>query len=247
MTIREYIDSIDLFPFIESKYIDNSQEENVIRHDVFQDLLSDYLYFNMGNLHINDKYSSNEIQKRITLMYKNNEYRYITLYETTTQEYNPIENYSMTEKTITTYEGQEEKTLTKEGKEKNINSYNGSEVNSHNIGEHNTSNVEQSSPFDSTDFINTSKNDEHTSAYNDSITKTFNNRSDSLETEFTNRKDTEINSFENRVDTITHTRSGNIGVMTPKDMLESQRILANFNFLSVVAHDIVKTICIGIY
>lgn len=49
--------------------------------------------------------------------------------------------------------------------------------------------------------------------------------------------------------TTTHkfTRSGNIGVTTSQQMLESERDIALFNFIGIVAHDIIKSICICIY
>lgn len=43
------------------------------------------------------------------------------------------------------------------------------------------------------------------------------------------------------------TRSGNIGVTTSQQMLESERDIAMFNFIGIVAHDIIKSICICIY
>lgn len=49
--------------------------------------------------------------------------------------------------------------------------------------------------------------------------------------------------------TTTHkfTRSGNVGVTTSQQMLESERDIAMFNFIGIVAHDIIKSICICIY
>ena len=43
------------------------------------------------------------------------------------------------------------------------------------------------------------------------------------------------------------TRSGNVGVTTSQQMLESERDIAMFNFIGIVAHDIIKSICICIY
>ena len=40
---------------------------------------------------------------------------------------------------------------------------------------------------------------------------------------------------------------GNIGVTTSQQMLESERDIALFNFIGIVAHDIIKSICICIY
>ena len=50
-------------------------------------------------------------------------------------------------------------------------------------------------------------------------------------------------------DTLTHnlTRTGNIGVTTSQQMIESERQVALFDFVKIVAHDIIKTICITLY
>ena len=58
------------------------------------------------------------------------------------------------------------------------------------------------------------------------------------------RKDTSAN---DSTTNHTFTRSGNIGVTTSQQMLQSEREIAYFNFISIVAHDIVKIIAICIY
>lgn len=54
---------------------------------------------------------------------------------------------------------------------------------------------------------------------------------------------------QNENETYTHTSHmyGNIGVTTSQQMLESEREVAYFNFVSIVAHDIIKLIAICIY
>lgn len=54
---------------------------------------------------------------------------------------------------------------------------------------------------------------------------------------------------ETSTDTMKHnfTRHGNIGVTTSQQMLESEREVAMFNFIGIVAHDIIKSICICLY
>ena len=53
----------------------------------------------------------------------------------------------------------------------------------------------------------------------------------------------------NENETYTHKSHmyGNIGVTTSQQMLESEREVAYFNFVSIVAHDIIKLIAICIY
>lgn len=50
-------------------------------------------------------------------------------------------------------------------------------------------------------------------------------------------------------DTTTHMlkRSGNIGVTTSQQMIESERQVANFNLVKIVAQDLIKLLCICVY
>ena len=50
-------------------------------------------------------------------------------------------------------------------------------------------------------------------------------------------------------DTLTHnfSRSGNIGITSSQQLIESERQVAIFDFVKIVAHDIIKTICIALY
>ena len=107
----------------------------------------------------------------------------------------------------------------------------------------------------------TNRTDTNTTNYNNvknDINKSFNERKDENIKEFENRNDTSVKEYENRTDEniktftdrediTTHTRSGNIGVTTSQQMLESQRLLANFKFVDIVARDIVKKIAILLY
>lgn len=77
-------------------------------------------------------------------------------------------------------------------------------------------------------------------------------RTDSKNIEEGKREDSKTTTgSDNRSDseTTTHTfsRSGNIGVTTSQQMLESEREVAMFDFVKIVAHDVIKTICIALY
>ena len=98
-----------------------------------------------------------------------------------------------------------------------------------------------------TTFTNRTDNEQTTYNSSDNITKSFNGRTDENIKEFDGRADESLKSFMNRKDITTHTRSGNIGVTTSQQMLESQRLLANFKFVDIVARDIVKKIAILLY
>ena len=107
----------------------------------------------------------------------------------------------------------------------------------------------------------TNRTDTNTTNYNNvknDINKSFNERKDENIKEFENRNDTSVKEYENRTDEntksfidrediTTHSRSGNIGVTTSQQMLESERMIANFKFVDIVARDIVKKIAILLY
>ena len=98
-----------------------------------------------------------------------------------------------------------------------------------------------------TTFANRTDNEQITYNSSNNINKSFNGRSDENIKEFDGRADESLKSFMYRKDVTTHTRSGNIGVTTSQQMLESQRLLANFKFVDIVARDIVKKIAILLY
>ena len=98
-----------------------------------------------------------------------------------------------------------------------------------------------------TTFANRTDNEQITYNSSNNINKSFNGRTDENIKEFDGRADESLKSFMNRKDVTTHTRSGNIGVTTSQQMLESQRLLANFKFVDIVARDIVKKIAILLY
>ena len=98
-----------------------------------------------------------------------------------------------------------------------------------------------------TTFTNRTDNEQITYNSSNNINKSFNGRTDENIKEFDGRADESLKSFMNRKDVTTHTRSGNIGVTTSQQMLESERLIANFKFVDIVARDIVKKIAILLY
>ena len=98
-----------------------------------------------------------------------------------------------------------------------------------------------------TTFTNRTDNEQITYNSSNNINKSFNGRTDENIKEFDGRADESLKTFRDRKDVTTHTRSGNIGVTTSQQMLESQRLLANFKFVDIVARDIVKKIAILLY
>lgn len=333
-TISDYISSTRApFPFMESDY---QGKDSIVSTEDFQNMLTDFLDMNFGSLElspvierrINSTHSIADVVRRMcTIMYKANAYRYTTLYATTQEEYNPIENYSMVEHIETEYQGKENNSHTENGTnvsretlsntisdttaktgtdkiEVTVNSvtnddveYLGNETDTltktgtdtHNreLNDGHKTMTHSVAPNDSTTFYNETQDDSNqiddgkddlTITYNstDTTTKAFTNRKDERKTINANDSDTlttydsstatsrtdtatnerdntitnsvsEVKEFTNRKDIISHTRSGNIGVTTTQQMLQSERELAEFNFLSIVAHDVVKQIAICVY
>ena len=138
-----------------------------------------------------------------------NSYKYSGLYKTTLLEYNPIENYSMSETGTDT-------------RTPNITT-----TDSTNIGEqaNSTTSTDSVSPYDTQTFTDSNKTvvSENNGAREDRNTRT-----------------------ESGTDTTSHEfkRSGNIGVTTSQQMLESERKVVNFAFLKIVFSNIIADTCI---
>lgn len=138
-----------------------------------------------------------------------NSYKYSGLYKTTQLEYNPIENYSMTES------GTDTRTPDL------------STTDSINVGaqSNSTTSTDSVSPYDTQVFTDSNKTivSENNGARADSNTRT-----------------------ESGTDTTSHElkRSGNIGVTTSQQMIESERNLVNFTFLKIVFSNIIDDTCI---
>ena len=138
-----------------------------------------------------------------------NSYKYSGLYKTTLLEYNPIENYSMSES------GTDTRTP------------NLSTTDTMSIGaqSNSTTSTDSVSPYDTQTFTDSNKTivSENNGAREDSNTKT-----------------------ETGTETTKHDfkRSGNIGVTTSQQMLESERKVVNFTFLKIVFANIIDDTCI---
>ena len=164
MKICEYIENnLSNNPFIKSELI-GTFEKNPISSENFQNLLRDFIYDNFGYYEISDKIKNTTERKNKTMLelvqeiasniYLSNEYRYNTLYSTIIQEYNPIENYSMSEKIETSYNGKEINATTFAGSEKEIHSINEERTEHSQTNEGGTTNVLKTAPYDSENFYN---------------------------------------------------------------------------------------------
>ena len=153
----------------------------------------------------------------------------------------------MTEKIETSYNGKEINAVTYTGSEKETHSINEERTEHSQTNEGGTTNVLKTAPYDSESFFNKEQSTTTQDSPTSSELSIGNTGENTTEKTFENRSDNNVKSFDGRNDVVTHTRSGNIGVTTSQQMLESQRSLANFNFVGIVARDIVKRIGILIY
>ena len=176
-----------------------------------------------------------------------NKYKIDTLYNTTTLEYNPIENYNRKQTTTTKHEGSE--AYTRSGSEERA--HGGSDTLAYTGGTTSTptgstTNIHSTTAFNEpTDFAGDTK--DVTTYDGMQTTEVFNERKDtnqynSNETVTYNDVKSE-HTFANRVDTTEDSTSGNIGVTTSQCMLESEREVAEFSVLGVIADIVQEAFC----
>lgn len=148
-----------------------------------------------------------------------NSYKYETLAATLNLEYNPIENYSMTEEGKDIHEGVDHRV-------QNFGAqYSDS---SQNLGPQKTTTTHNVAPMDNNNYL---KRDQDIFE-SESITNTAHqNVGERQDVDDTNRDLTITHQFK---------RSGNIGVTTSQQMLESERQVALFNLYNVIWEDIIK-------
>lgn len=166
----------------------------------------------------NDTSNTNMVKQAsdyIALYGKSHKYEYDKLVDTLSLEYNPIENYSMTEKGTDT-------------RTPNITQTNKG-VNTNTVGV-DTSITTGKTTFDKSDsFINDTKT---------TNTGTNTDTQDINTTVTTAGNEKTVHEF---------TRSGNIGVTTSQQMIESERQLAMFSVVDLFVKAIADIILIGVY
>ena len=156
------------------------------------------------------------------------------IYKSLTADYNPINNYSMTESG--------EDTRTNTGTQNTSEERSGTETETPNLtntatGENNSSgglygfNSAESVPSDTTHGTNTNTNTQSGTVNTDTSGTTSSLRTDDL-------TEKNVHTFE---------RSGNIGVTTSQQMIESEIELRKKQFYNIVFHDIINYVCLHVY
>lgn len=173
-----------------------------------------YKYYDTENMASNNNMVK-QASDYIALYGKSHKYEYDKLVDTLSLEYNPIENYSMTEKGTDT-------------RTPNITQTNKG-VNTNTVGV-DTSITTGKTTFDKSDsFINDTKT---------TNTGTNTDTQDINTTVTTAGNEKTVHEF---------TRSGNIGVTTAQQMIESERQLAMFSVVDLFIKAIADIILIGVY
>lgn len=176
-----------------------------------------------------------------------NKYKIDTLYNTTTLKYNPIENYNRKQTTTIKHEGTEADT--KSGSEERA--HGGSDTLTYAGGTTttptgSTTKIHSITAFNEpSDFANDTKD---VIEYNGMRTsETFKDREDTNKYNSTEKVTYNAvenkHTFANRVDTTKDTTSGNIGVTTSQQMLESEREVAEFSVFAVIADIVQEAFC----
>ena len=156
------------------------------------------------------------------------------IYATLTAVYNPINNYSMTESG--------EDTRTNTGTQSTSGTRSGTETETPNLtttatGENNSNgglfgfNSAESVPSDTTHGTNTNTNTQSGTVNTETGGTSSTTRTDAL-------TEKNVHTFE---------RSGNIGVTTSQQMIESELELRKKQFYSIVYKDIVNHLCLSVY
>ena len=173
-----------------------------------------YKYYDTENV-VNNTNMVKQTSDYIALYGKSHKYEYDKLVDTLSLEYNPIENYSMTEKGTDT-------------RTPNITQTNKG-INTNTVGI-DTSITTGKTTFDKSDsFINDTKT---------TNTGTNTDKQDINTTVTTAGTEKTIHEF---------TRSGNIGVTTSQQMIESERKIAVFSVVDLFIKAIADIVLIGVY
>lgn len=170
--------------------------------------------------------------KATEAFFKSNSYKYATLYQTIIAEYDPIQNYNSTETHTETHSGEDKnvygsKTDTQQTPEIKVSNQYGKQVSTTGV-----------TAFDRVNFKNAEQTTQDT--HTDSTTQA------PVTTTLTQGGKTDITDHGH---VIQHEikKSGNIGVTTSQQMLQSSRDLANFSLAEIIINDWLDMFALGIW
>lgn len=181
--------------------------------------------------------SVEDIKDAIMTVYASNAYKYNGLYNTTQLKYEPIENYRMTEegKDVTDIYGN----TTNNMGARNVDSMLGARTDSNQYGASQNDNTIQVSPDSSNNWLNKEKNTYNSATHTDTTNLGAQNS-----TTYQDAYTDETNNTSNTSLAHKLIRSGNIGVTTSQQLLQSEREVVDFSIYLVIAKDIMHQLCL---
>ena len=177
----------------------------------------DLLVLNYANYQLKRNINSDTVKLYICNILLAEKYNLETITGTLDLDYNPIENYNMVE------DGTDKRSLAYAQRVTNSQMESATKTSSGDT-------THQVAPFDTTTLTTTEK---------DTVSNT--------QQPYTDKSQQTENARTDNDDLIHHlTRTGNIGVTTSQQMIESERALANINIPAMIVDIIIKNICKGV-
>lgn len=174
------------------------------------------------------------LRKLIGNWSRSHQYKWSRLWRTLSLEYNPIENYSMVEtehhegSSSGTENSGASRTETVAGKNGGTRKTTGSDVTTVEVAAYNADTMQGANKT--------------TEVYEQLVTDDYS----SSETRGVDESGEKTNSGKEQGER-TLTRSGNIGVTTSQQMIESERLVADFDFYQVVVDDFKSVFCVEVF
>ena len=220
--LNDYIEKFPNNTFYNNTIVDSEMPDFIADND-FQKRLVEIMKILYGNYPVNtvvenDIMTNDNIANSTICNYLDivNSYKYKKLYELMKKEYNPIQNYNMTESGTDTHVADENRN----------NTLNKGAINSNSVtGSQNSNNEHLVSPYEKTDYIGESRDISSSSDRTDTY-------SEEARTDTNNEKYTT-----NNTDTHSLTREGNIGVTTTQQTKEQARTISDSYINKIITTD----------
>lgn len=228
-------------------FIGIANKPDSVISDEFQNILREYIAITYPTyrliVKLNKAYDeggepllTKSIQNICDTVYLSHAYTYQKLFDTTVVDYNPIENYNMKEHEDIKNTGTDTTTNNADAHVDTVNLGAYTDTDSYAQDHSSSDTTGDKAPFDSQSYKHVDKGHEEMTrdAREDSHARSATENS----TEY--GKQREISELEHgHIIDRNLTRSGNIGVTTTQQMLMSERQIAMFNFVKVVANDLI--------
>lgn len=240
LTISDYI-SKTTSPFIDMASPVLVDVPAFLKDELFQQEFTKYMFLHHGSRHISfelieDEGSYSVLPGWITWLYATHKYTLEGLWGSTQMDYNPIENYRMVETSKDTNSG-EDVTTRHAGRQESTQEM-GNREDSATSGKRTVTTEHDVSPESRTDYTAESRDITDTNSVTD--TQNIGRQTNTL-----------IEGERDDRDTLEHghvldrklERSGNIGVTTSQQMIQSERDIVMFSIFKTVANLIIRSIC----